>query len=106
MWAWIPRLLRIVPVLGPLVGGLFEKWTESRGRAAELRAEAELEEARAFRKGRISPRYGMRYVQIGVFLLFAAAVFLAVFFPSAMPGADLSRLRDLIDMGEGMAGKM
>lgn len=100
--AWLPKLLQFVP----FIGGLLEKLTESRGRAAELRAEAELEEARAFRKGRISPRYGMRYVLIGVFLLFAATVFLAVFFPSAVPEADLSRFRELIDTGEGMAGKM
>lgn len=102
MWAWIPKLLSLVPLLG----GLFEKWTEQQGRAAELRAEKELVEAKAFSSGRVSARYIMQYALVMVFVLFAAAVFVAVFFPSAMPDADLSRFRELIEAGEGMAGKM
>lgn len=102
MWAWIPKLLSFVPLLG----GLFEKWTEHKSRAAELRAEKELVEAKAFAKGRVSAKYIMQYALVLVFALFAAAVFVAVFFPSAMPDADLSRFRELIEAGEGMAGKM
>lgn len=102
MWAWIPKLLSFVP----LFGGLFEKWTEQKGRAAEIRAEKELVEAKAFAKGRIVPKYWMMYGLVVVFLLFATATFVAVFFPSAMPDADLSRFRELIEAGEDMAGKM
>lgn len=102
MWAWIPKLLSFVPLLG----GLFEKWADNQSRAAELRAEKELVEAKAFKSGRIAPKYLMLYALVLVFVLFATAVFVAVFFPSAMPDADLSRFRELIEAGEDMAGKM
>lgn len=102
MWAWIPKLLSFVP----LFGGLFEKWTENQSRAAEIRAEKELVEAKAFAKGRIAPKYLMLYGLVFVFVVFATATFVAVFFPSVLPDADLSRFRELIEAGEGMAGKM
>lgn len=102
MWAWIPKLLSFVP----LFGGLFEKWTEHQSRAAELRAEKELVEAKAFAKGRIAPKYLTQYALVGVFVLLAVAAFVAVFFPSALPDADLSRFRELIEAGQDMAGKM
>lgn len=102
MWAWIPKLLSFVPLLG----GLFEKWTEQKGRTAEIRAEKELVEAKAFSKGRIVPKYLVQYAQVVLFVLFSIAIFVTVFFPSLLPDADLSRFRELIEAGEDMAGKM
>lgn len=102
MPAFLLALLKYVPLLG----GLLEKWTENKSRAAELRAEKELVEAKAFAKGRIGPKYLTQYVLVGVLVVFAAATFVAIFIPSALPYADLTRFRDLINAGEGMAGKM
>lgn len=94
MWAWIPKLLSFVPLLG----GLFEKWTENKSRAAELRAEKELVEAKAFAKGRIGPKYLLRYVLVCIFTLFALGFLGHAFFPSAFPHSPLADLREILKM--------
>lgn len=94
MWAWIPKLLSFVPLLG----GLFEKWTENKSRAAELRAEKELVEAKAFAKGRIGPKYLLKYVLVCIFTLFALGFLGHAFFPSAFPHSPLADLREILKM--------
>ena len=64
MWAFLTKLL---PFLAPLLDKL---WPSTR--ADELRAEVELEEARAFSRGRIAPRYLLKYVAVILLSLFAS----------------------------------
>lgn len=80
----------------PFVGGLFEKWTENKSRAAELRAEKELVEAKAFAKGRIGPKYLLKYVLVGIFTLFALGFVGHTFFPAVIPHSPLGDLRELL----------
>lgn len=80
----------------PFVGGLFEKWTENKSRAAELRAEKELVEAKAFAKGRIGPKYLLKYVLVCLFTLFALGVIGHAVFPSAFPYSPMGDLRELL----------
>lgn len=96
MWAWIPKLLSFVPLLG----GLFEKWTENKSRAAELRAEKELVEAKAFAKGCIGPKYLMKYVLVCIFALCALGVLGHAFFPSVFPYSPMGDLRELLQLAE------
>ena len=75
MIAFITRLL---PFLGPLLEKITGKASE---KAEELRAQAELEEIRAFKAGRISPRFLLRYSLVFIFSFFAALFLGALFFP-------------------------
>lgn len=94
MPAFLLGLLKYIP----LVGGLFEKWTENKSRTAELRAEKELVEAKAFAKGRIGPKYLLKYVLVCIFTLFALGFLGHAFFPSAFPHSPLADLREILKM--------
>lgn len=87
MWAFLSRIL---PFLGPLAERL---WPSSR--ADELRAEAELEEARAFSRGRIAPRYLLGYALVLLLTLFGLAVLVDSVVPGLIPGAPLHALKEL-----------
>lgn len=87
MWAFLAKLL---PFLGPLAERL---WPSSR--ADELRAEAELEEARAFSHGRIAPRYLLGYTLVLLLTLFGLAVLVDSVVPGLIPGAPLHALNEL-----------
>lgn len=94
MWAFIPKLLSFLPFLG----GLFEKWTENKSRAAELRAEKDLVEAKAFKAGRISPQYLLRYVVVILFMVFGVVIIVQVFV-SGDVSAPLEALKHLMTEG-------
>lgn len=87
MWAFLTKLL---PFLGPLAERL---WPSTR--ADELRAEAELEEARAFSRGRIAPRYLLGYALVLLLTLFGLAVLVDAVVPGLIPGAPLHALNEL-----------
>lgn len=91
MWAFLTKLL---PFLAPLLDKL---WPSTR--ADELRAEAELEEARAFSRGRIAPRYIAGYVASLLFLLFGIAVLIDSAYPDFLPGSLLGALSSLVNDG-------
>lgn len=91
MWAFLTKLL---PFLDPLLDKL---WPSTR--ADELRAEAELEEARAFSRGRIAPRYIAGYVASLLFLLFGIAVLIDSAYPDFLPGSPLGALSSLVNDG-------
>lgn len=91
MWAFLTKLL---PFLAPLLDKL---WPSTR--ADELRAEAELEEARAFSRGRIAPRYIAGYVASLLFLLFGIAVLIDSAYPDFLPGFPLGALSSLVNDG-------
>lgn len=91
MWAFLTKVL---PFLAPLLDKL---WPSTR--ADELRAEAELEEARAFSRGRIAPRYIAGYVASLLFLLFGIAVLIDSVYPDFLPGSPLGALSSLVNDG-------
>ena len=96
MIAFITRLL---PFLGPLL----EKITgKASGKAEELRAQAELEEIRAFKQGRISPRFLHRYALVFFFSFFAALLLASLFFPQWINRPDIGQFRDLLNLGTGI----
>lgn len=98
MPAFLLGLLKYVPFLG----GLLETWTENKSRAAELRAEKELVEAKAFAKGRVSPAYLLKFSIVVVFVLFSIAAFVVIFFPGLFHPATVQTLKDLIGIGNGI----
>lgn len=64
-----------------------------------LRAEAELEEARAFSRGRIAPRYVAGYVGVILLSLFGLAVLVDAIVPGLIPGNPLAAMRDFSAAG-------
>ena len=96
MIAFITRLL---PFLGPLL----EKITgKNNAKAEELRAQAELEEIRAFKAGRISPRFLYRYALVFIFVFFSALFLGSLFLPQWVSSPDITKFRDLLDLGSGI----
>ena len=96
MTAFITRLL---PFLGPLLEKLGGKTSE---KAEELRAQAELEDLRAFKAGRISPRFLRNYALVFLFVFFAALFLGSLFFPQHISSPDFGRFKDLLDLGTGI----
>lgn len=96
MIAFITRLL---PFLGPLLEKLTGKSSE---KAEELRAQAELEEIRAFKAGRISPRFLHRYARVFIFSIFAALLLGSLFFPQWVSSPDFTKFKDLLDLSSGI----
>ena len=80
MPAWILTILKYLPG----VGSFFEKWLSNNAKAEELRAQVELEEAKAFQKGRYAPRYVLRYTLIGIFALCCLCIMFGMFFPGVV----------------------
>ena len=64
---WLTKILSWLPG----IGAFFGKALRESDREKEIEAEIALEEAQAFKRGRISPRYMRRYL----LLLMAAIVF-------------------------------
>ena len=91
MWAFLTKLL---PFLAPLLDKL---WPSTR--ADELRAEVELEEARAFSRGRIAPRYLLKYVSVILLSLFGLLVLVDAIVPGLIPGNPLATMRDFSAAG-------
>lgn len=87
-------LTKLLPFLAPLLDKL---WPSTR--ADELRAEAELEEARAFSRGRVAPRYVAGYVGVILLSLFGLAVLVDAIVPGLIPGNPLAAMRDFSAAG-------
>lgn len=91
---------KLLPFLKPLAERFFTDST----RRAELEAEKELTEAKAFAKGRISPKYLLKYVLVVAFAIFAAVTLLHFFFPQQFTVSPLVELKDLIDVAADIFG--
>ncbi len=93
-------LAKLLPFLRPLAERLFSGST----RRAELEAEKELAEARAFATGRISPKYLLKYVLVAAFAVFSAVTLLHFFFPRHFAASPLTELKDLVDVAADIFG--
>lgn len=91
----IAILTKILPFLGPLL----ERFFPDKSRAAELQAEKELVEAKAFARGRISPRYLIKYFLAVFFALMGLGVLVEIFFPGLFDASLLERLAPVFDKG-------
>ena len=81
MPAWLLSIVKLLPG----VGKIFESLGQGSNRVRELRAEAELEEAKAFRAaGRIGPTLLRRYVLVGIWVVVVIAMLIAIFVPNAV----------------------
>lgn len=94
MPAFLLGLLKYIP----FVGKLFDGMAGESARAAELKAEKELVEAKAFARGRIGPKYLMKYAAVILFCLFALGMLAHAFFPAQFPTSPLGDMRELIKM--------
>jgi hypothetical protein len=97
-------LVKFIPFLGPVLNRFFD--TE---KAAELRAQKELIEARAFAKGRISPKYFFLYALAAIMIVYSAVILIAVFFPGVITGSEhiFESIKGLIELGnEAFSGGM
>lgn len=98
--SWLLGLLKHLPDIGTLI----EKFTTGSAEAAKIRAQVELEEARAFSKGRIAPRYWKQYAGVLIFLLFAFLLIVAVFFPGAIDGEIRATMREVLKLAAEIPG--
>lgn len=94
MIGWITKLTKLLPFLGPLI----DKLTGG-DRAAEIKAQKELLEAQAFHAGRISPKYLIQYVLVGLFALTGFMLILGHFFWPEETEGFLENIGHLIEMG-------
>lgn len=89
--AWLTKIF-------PFLKSLFDRFCSDSARRAELEAERDLAEAKAFAKGRISPKYLLKYVMVAAFAVFAVASLLHFFFPKYFTASPLVELKDLIEL--------
>ncbi|MDY0258493.1 MAG: hypothetical protein RBR41_02355 [Desulfovibrio sp.] len=81
---WLLGLVKYLPGIGALI----DKFVGGDAEAEKIRAQVELVEAEAFKRGRIAPRYMKGYVMIGAFALVVALILASAFFPEASSVAD------------------
>lgn len=100
--AFFSRAVSFVPFLGPLIAQLFSSWSTRNVEAEKAEAETKKLEAEAFKEGRISPRYLLGYVKVGIYILAAILIVVALFSPESANVADdviehLSRAGKLVE---------
>lgn len=89
----------VLSFLAPLIDKIFGRNTE---RALELKAQKELEELQAFKAGRITPRFLLFYILVGIFAIFAILLIASLFFPQWLNVPDATRFKEILDMGAGI----
>lgn len=94
MPAFLLGLLKYVPFVGKWLGDM----SKEASRAAELKAEKEVVEAKAFARGRISPKYLMKYAAVIIFCLFSLGMLAHAFFPAQFPHSPLADMREMLKM--------
>lgn len=92
VFTWLFGLIKGIPGIGSIIGGIFS----GTAKVAEIEAEARLEETRAFSRGRVSPRLLLQYVAV-----VAAACFFLMFianqvWPGLFPSMALENLERIV----------
>lgn len=88
----LTSLVGKLPVLGPLIAKL---WTDN-SKVAEIEAETNLEETKAFARGRISPKFLLRYVVVVAFGLFVLFFLARMIWPDFAPGMTMDNFERLM----------
>ena len=67
--------------------------TQDDPEVAKAQAQIEIEEARAFRKGKLSPKYLLKYLSVFLIALFCTLFIIGLFFPDII---DISHFLDTV----------
>jgi hypothetical protein len=99
MFVWLTKLLPFLP-------SLLEKVLPGQSaRAEELKAEKELIEAKAFARGRISPKYCFYFLVVGVFAVYAVMGVVDAIFPGAVSLPFKAELLEIVKLGHELFGE-
>ena len=80
----------------PFIGQLLAKlWTDN-SKVAEIKAEEDLEETRAFAQGRLSPKFLLRYVIVVSFALFVLFFLARMVWPDFAPDMTMDNFERLM----------
>ena len=80
----------------PFIGQLLAKlWTDN-SKVAEIKAEEDLEETKAFAQGRLSPKFLLRYVIVVSFALFVLFFLARMIWPDFAPGMTMDNFERLM----------
>ena len=80
----------------PFIGQLLAKlWTDN-SKVAEIKAEEALEETKAFARGRLSPKFLLRYVVVVSFALFVLFFLARMVWPDFAPGMTMDNFERLM----------
>ena len=80
----------------PFIGQLLAKlWTDN-SKVAEIKAEEDLEETKAFAQGRLSPKFLLRYVVVVSFALFVLFFLARMIWPEFAPGMTMDNFERLM----------
>ena len=80
----------------PFIGQLLAKlWTDN-SKVAEIKAEEDLEETKAFAQGRLSPKFLLRYVIVVSFALFVMFFLARMIWPDFAPGMTMDNFERLM----------
>lgn len=80
----------------PFIGQLLAKlWTDN-SKVAEIKAEEDLEETKAFAQGRLSPKFLLRYVIVVSFALFVLFFLASMVWPGFAPDMTMDNFERLM----------
>ena len=95
-------LTKLLPFLSPLA----EKFFPASSREKEIRAEKELVEARAFARGRLSPKYLMWYIVAFTFVALVVLAIIEALVPGTVSVPFGDKLREIIKFGLEVVGQL
>ena len=90
----------------PFIGQLLAKlWTDN-SKVAEIKAEEDLEETRAFAQGRLSPKFLLRYVIVVSFALFVLFFLARMVWPGFAPDMTMDNFEWLMKVAANILGAL
>ena len=90
----------------PFIGQLLAKlWTDN-SKVAEIKAEEDLEETKAFTRGRLSPKFLLRYVVVVSFALFVLFFLARMIWPDFAPGMTMDNFERLMRIAGNILGAL
>ena len=90
----------------PFVGQLLAKlWTDN-SKVAEIKAEEDLEETKAFTRGGLSPKFLLRYVVVVSFALFVLFFLARMIWPDFAPGMTMDNFERLMRIAGNILGAL
>ena len=90
----------------PFIGQLLAKlWTDN-SKVAEIKAEEDLEETKAFAQGRLSPKFLLRYVIVVSFALFVLFFLARMVWPDFAPDMTMDNFERLMKVAANILGAL